>query len=264
MGTDASLAAIKRPIGVDDLRPLIDAAGIDATVIVQTIPDMDETREFLEIAEQTDFVRGVVGWADLTARDLPRDLAALKAGPGGRYLVGIRHQAHDEDDPDWLARPDVVAGIRYVLEADLAYELLVKERELPSAIRCVDSLPNDARLIVDHIAKPRIAAGELEPWKGLMTNIASRPNVWCKLSGMVTEADWTSWSPADLRPYADHVLSAFGPERVIFGSDWPVCLLAASYGEVVDTAESLIGGLTPSERAAIMGGNAARFYRLSR
>lgn len=261
MGGDL-MAPIRTPLGPDDLRPLIEAAGVVGTVLVQTIPDLGETRDFLSLAARTDFVRGVVGWADLTAPDLADTLAALRAGPGGQYLVGIRHQAHDEADGDWLGRANVVAGIRRVHEAGLAYDLLVKERELPAAIRCVDALPDDTRLVVDHIAKPRIGDGAMQPWRDLIAEIAKRPNVWCKMSGMVTEADWRTWSEKDLRPYVDHILTAFGPERVMFGSDWPVCLLAASYARVVAAAETLLAGLSEEKRQAVAGGNAMRFYRL--
>lgn len=261
MGSDA-MASIRRPLGPEDLRPLIDAAGISGTVVVQTIPDIDETREFLSIADEVSFVRGVVGWADLIGPDLPETLASLKTGRGGKYLVGIRHQVHDEVEQDWLLRPGVLAGIRHVHEAGLAYDLLVRERELPAAIAAVDNLPADARLVVDHIAKPRIGAGAMEPWKSLISEIAKRPNVWCKISGMVTEADWRSWSEDDLRPYVDHVLAAFGPERVMFGSDWPVCLLAAPYKRVVEVTESILSSLPSSARIGVSGGNAERFYRL--
>lgn len=261
MGGEA-MASIRRPLGPEDLQPLLSAAGISGTVIVQTIPDLDETIEFLRIAEDTDFVRGVVGWVDLLASDLPDVLASLKDGQGGQYLVGIRHQAHDEDDPHWLARPDVIAGIKRVHEAGLAYDLLVKERELPAAIAAVDALPSDARLVVDHIAKPRISSGEMEPWRALITDIAQRPNVCCKVSGMVTEADWERWSQDDLRPYVEHILGVFGADRVMFGSDWPVCLLAASYDQVVTVADSLFSDLPENSKVAINGGNAERFYRL--
>jgi len=261
MGGD-DMASIRRPMGPDDLRPLLAAAGISGTVLVQTVPEIEETREFLRVAEATDFVRGVVGWVDLTAADVAETLGALQNGEGGRYLVGIRHQAHDEGDPGWLARPDVIAGIRQVHEAGLAYDLLVKERELPAAIAAVDALPGDTRLVVDHIAKPRIAIGAMEPWAGLISELALRPNVCCKISGMVTEADIAHWSADDLRPYVEHVLAAFGPERAMFGSDWPVCLLAAPYDRVVGVADELMAGLPMLARTAMSGGNAERFYRL--
>jgi len=261
MGGD-ELAPIRRPMGPEDMRPLLQARGIDGTIIVQTVPQLSETEEFLETAGRIDFVRGVVGWVDLTDRHVGAVLDRLLAGPNGRFLKGIRHQAHDEDDKDWLARPDVIEGIRACGERGLVYDLLPKEPELPASIRCVDALP-EVQFVIDHIAKPRIAAGEMDPWLGLMTDIAARPNVACKLSGMITEANWSGWTVDDLRRYADAVLRLFGPDRVMFGSDWPVCLLAGSYDTVVGTASELTQGLTPEETAAVFGGTATRIYNLS-
>ncbi len=261
MDSDA-VAPIRRPIGPEDMRPLLAAAGIDGTVVVQAVPDPGETTDMLEQAARTSFVRGVVGWADLASPSLAATLAALKEGPGGEYLVGIRHQAHDEADPDWLVRPEIIAGIRACHEVGLAYDLLVRERELPAAIACVEALPRDMRLVVDHVAKPRIASGVMQPWLDLMQRIAAFPNVHCKLSGMVTEADWGTWSVADLAPYANRVIELFGPERVMFGSDWPVSLLAAPYERVVAACDELVSSLSTAARDAIMGGNAQRFYRL--
>ncbi len=262
MDGDAT-APIRRRLGPEDMRPLLAAAGVDGTIVVQAVPDPGETAEMLAQAAATDFVRGVVGWVDLASPTLAATLSALKASPGGAFLVGIRHQAHDEADPAWLARPEIIAGIRTCHEAGLAYDLLVRERELPAAIACVEALPADMRLVVDHIAKPRIASGEMQPWLELLTRLAAFPNVHCKLSGMVTEADWQDWSVADLAPYADHVIALFGPERVMFGSDWPVSLLAAPYERVVATCEELLSGLPEAARRAIMGGTASRFYRLA-
>src|SRR5690606_20967077 len=259
---DDSLAPIRRPIGPEDMRPLLAAARIDGTIIVQAVPDAGETTDMLQQAAATSIVRGVVGWADLTTSSLAETLEAIKASQGGDYLVAIRHQAHDEEDAEWLARPEVIAGIRTCHEAGLAYDLLVRERELPAAIACVEALPEDVRLVVDHIAKPRIASGAMQPWLDLMRRIASYPNVYCKLSGMVTEADWHNWSVADLAPYANCVIELFGPDRVMFGSDWPVSLLAAPYERVVATCEELISELPDSAQKAIMGANAQRFYRL--
>lgn len=258
MGGDA-LAPIRRPIGPDDLRPILTENGVDRTVIVQTIPTVEETEEFLAIAAATDFVTGVVGWVDLTDPSVGDTLARLKDGPNGRYLVGIRHQVHDEKDADWVARDDVIAGIGAVGAAGLAYDLLVKERELPACLKAVDAHP-DMRFVVDHIAKPRIAEGVLEPWSGRLAEIAKRPNVHCKLSGMVTEADWKGWRPEDLKPYVARVLALFGEDRVMFGSDWPVCLLAADYATVKATLESLLGDGVARDK--VFGGNAAAFYRL--
>ena len=260
MGGD-EMAPIRRPIGPEDMAPLIEAAGIDGTVIVQTIPSVQETEEFLATAAEVDFVKGVVGWVDLTDPEVSVTLERLKAGTGGAYLVGIRHQAHDEDDKGWLARPDVIRGVRACGAAGLVYDLLPKEPELPASITLAKECP-EVQFVLDHIAKPRIAEGAMEPWLSHMREIAALPNVACKLSGMVTEASWGSWTLDDLRPYAEHVLELFGPDRILFGSDWPVCLLAASYEAVHSAAETLTGGLSASEMAAVFGGNAIRIYGL--
>jgi L-fucono-1,5-lactonase len=255
------LAAIRRPFGPADLAPELEAAGVEATVLVQTRSSFDETVEFLATADTTPFVRGVVGWVDLTDRAVTEVIARLRDAPGGDRLVGIRHQAHDEPDPDWLVREDVVRGIGAVGSAGLIYDLLVRPRELPAALALARRLP-DMRFVIDHLAKPPIAAGELEPWSGRIAPFRELDHVACKLSGMVTEADWSSWTPADLQPYVDHVLDTFGPDRLLFGSDWPVCLLAASYGEVVAAARETLGGLSDSERAKVFGGTAAASYGL--
>ena len=255
------LAAIRRPFGPDDLEPLLAAAGVDSTILVQTRPDFEETVEFLGIAERTPFVRGVVGWVDLTSVGVADDIADLGSRPGGAALVGIRHQAHDEPDPDWLQRDDVIRGIEAVGAAGLVYDLLVRPRELPAAMRLARRLP-DVRFVIDHIAKPPIARRELEPWTGLMAPFAELSNVACKLSGMVTEADWAHWTVDDVRPYVDRVLEVFGPGRLMFGSDWPVCLLAGSYQDVFEAARQVVSALSESERVGIFGENAVRTYRL--
>ena len=260
MGGD-ELASIRRPFGPEDMRPLLEANKVDRTVIVQTIPSVDETEEFLGIAARTDFVAGVVGWVDLTDPGVGDTLARLKEGTDGKYLVGIRHQVHDEEDKNWVVRKDVVRGIAAVGAAGLAYDLLPKEPELPACIKAVDANPG-MRFVVDHIAKPRIAAHEMEPWATDLAELAKRPNVFCKLSGMVTEADWRTWSPADLKPYVEKVLEFFGPDRVMFGSDWPVCLLASDYAGVKGALEGIIGQVNDNDRAKIFGRNAAAFYGL--
>jgi len=260
MGGD-ELAAIRRPFGPDDLRPTLSQANVDRTVIVQTVPSVEETEEFLSIAAASDFVAGVVGWVDLTDPAAGDTLAELKGGENGKYLVGIRHQVHDEQDPNWVAREDVIRGIKAVGAAGLAYDLLAKQRELPACLVAVDANPK-MRFVVDHIAKPLIAAGEMEPWSARLAELAQRPNVYCKLSGMVTEADWKEWKPEDLKPYVDRVLEIFGEDRVMFGSDWPVCLLAADYATVKGTLERLLGNPGGESYAKIFGGNATACYRL--
>jgi L-fuconolactonase len=255
------LAPIRRAFGPDDLAPLLDAAGIDATVLVQARSSLEETEAFLAVADRSPFVRGVVAWVDLRDPAVDETIARLRAGPGGNRLVAIRHQVQDEPDPDWLGRDDVRRGIAAIGRAGLAYDLLVRARELPAARRLVEALP-DVRFVVDHLAKPAIRNGSDPGWNDAVGTFRDLPNVWWKLSGLVTEADWHAWRPADLQPFVDRVLEIAGPERLLFGSDWPVCLLAARYDVVLATARSLIAGLSPGERAAILGATAIGVYRL--
>ena len=256
------LAVIRRKFDTGDLREVIGPAGVTGTVLVQTRSSYAESVEFLALAEATDVILGVVAWVDLTSPDVEADIRALKEGPGGRFLVGIRHQVHDEADPDWLLRDDVARGLAAVHEHGLAYDLLLRPRELPAAIAAVQRMPR-MRWVLDHIAKPEIAKGGWEPWAGQIAELAAAsPTVWVKLSGMVTEADWNGWTAGDLAPYVRHVLACFGPERAMIGSDWPVCLLAAPYGRVMDTARELISHLTPDQQEGILWRNAAAAYRL--
>ena len=258
--TDAQ-AALRRPFGPEDLRPLLQAREIDWTVLVQTRSSLDETRDFLAIADRTDFVAGVVGWVDLTAPNVDRVLADLKAAPTGQWLVGVRHQVHDEADRAWLLRSDVQRGLRAVQAAGLAYDLLVRPRELPAALQVARAFPG-LRLVIDHIAKPEIAGGRLEPWAADMAPFAELPHVFCNLSGMVTEADWQRWKPADLRPYLERVVGWFGEDRLLFGSDWPVCTLAATYEQVHDALAEVLTdiGMSAAAQAGVFGDNARRFY----
>jgi L-fuconolactonase len=258
-----ALDPIRRPFTPDDLAPELADQGISGTVLVQTISSEDETREFLELAARTDFIWGVVGWVDLTSADVGDHLDALMRGPGGVRLVGIRHQVHDEDDPEWLCRAEVRRGLGAVQKRGLAYDLLVRARELPAAIETVRALP-DLQFVLDHIAKPRIAEGEDPEWRERMPGLAALPNVAVKLSGMVTEANWASWTPADLRPFVSAVVEWFGLGRLMFGSDWPVCLLAASYASVVGGLEEAVGPISPDDAARIFGLNAMSVYRLRR
>ncbi len=257
----SEFAPIRRAFRPHDLEPILRANGVDAAVLVQTLSSLEETEEFLEIASEEAFVAGVVGWVDLTSPQVADQIARLRAHRAGRFLVGIRHQAHDEPDPAWLTRPEVRRGLRAVAEAGLAYDLLVRPRELPAALQVAQELQT-LRFVVDHIGKPPIARGEMEPWAHRVQELAQLPNVWCKLSGMVTEADWSSWRIEHLRPYVDRVLEWFGPQRLLFGSDWPVCLLAASYERVLEAARELTSGLRPQELDRIFGQNAVEVYRL--
>ncbi len=256
-----ALDPVRRPFTPDDLAPELAAQGISGTILVQTISSEDETREFLELASRTEFISGVVGWVDLTSDHIGAALDALVAGPGGERLVGIRHQVHDEADPKWLCRADVRRGLAAVQERGLVYDLLVRARELPAAIETVAELPG-LEFVLDHIAKPRIADGEDPEWRKRMPDLAALPNVAVKLSGMVTEANWASWTPADLQPFVASVVDWFGADRLMFGSDWPVCLLATSYAGVVKGLEEALGPMPPGDLERIFGLNAARVYRL--
>jgi L-fuconolactonase len=258
-----ALAPIRRRFDTAGLASRAAAAGVERTVLVQTVPEVGETVEFLATAADSGgLIAGVVGWVDLTDPGVADALAALRAGPGGHLLVGIRHQAQDEPDAGWLLRPDVVRGVRAVVAAGLAYDLLVLPHQLPAATGLVERVP-EGRFVLDHAAKPPIASGEREPWATALARLAGAESVACKLSGLVTEASWATWTARDIRPYADTVLESFGPGRVLFGSDWPVCELAAGYGEVVELATELCGGLADGERAAVFGGSAADWYRLA-
>lgn len=254
------LDPVRRNFSIDELAPSAAAAGVTATVMVQTVSLEAETEEFLEVAESNDLVAGVVGWVDLTAPGVADALAGLRSRADGSWLKGIRHQVHDEADPRWLCRDDVRAGLKAVAEAGLAYDLLTKTPQLPAAVETVAALP-ELTFVLDHISKPVIGA-DPEPWATELRSLAALPNVTCKLSGMVTEASWTDWKVSDLKPYVEIVLDAFGPDRVMFGSDWPVCLLAATYAEVVQAAEDLTADLTPAEQNAIFGDTARRTYTL--
>lgn len=255
------LAVIRRRFGPEDLAPELAAAGVAVTVLVQTRSSLEETRGFLTLAASSSFVRGVIGSVDLTDPGVADALAELRDAPGGDRLVGIRHQVHDEPDAAWLSRPDVRRGIRAVGAAGLAFDLLIRARELPAAVELGRSL-RDVRFVVDHLAKPPIAAGVAEPWSTLIGEFGALDNVACKISGLVTEAAWATWQVEDLRPYVERAFEVFGAGRLLFGSDWPVCLLAASYGAVLGAARELTAGLSPSERAAVFGGNAVATYRL--
>ena len=252
------LAAIRRRFDAEDLKPLLDANGIGRTVVVQTVSSIEETHEFLQAAAENDFIAGVVGWVDLTDQSVAKTLAGLKGSEPGRFLVAIRHQVHDESDPEWLLRHEVQRGISAVGEAGLVYDLLVRTRELPSALETIKRHP-EMRFVVDHCAKPRIAAGSWDvQWEKALAPLADHPNVTCKLSGLVTEADWNAWTPEQLEPYVRRVLSWFGPERCMFGSDWPVCLLAAPYKDVVESMRSIAG-----DDPRVFGETATRVYGLA-
>jgi L-fuconolactonase len=228
---------------------------------VQVLPSVAETGEFLAVAASGTVVAGVVGWADLTAPDVADQIARLRELPGGDRLAGLRHLVQDEPDPDWLDRPDVRRGLRALAGAGLVYDLLVRPAQLPAAIRLARDLPG-VSFVLDHGGKPDIARGQYEPWASLVGGLAACPNVVAKLSGLVTEAG-PDWSAARIGPYASHLIDTFGPHRLMVGSDWPVCTLAASYGQVLDLAVSLLSArLGAADVAGVLAGNARAIYRL--
>jgi L-fuconolactonase len=255
------LDPIRKRFGPAELVPELAAQGVSGTVLVQTVSSLEETREFLALAASREFIWGVVGWVDLTSATVGDDLDALRDGPGGDRLVGVRHQVHDETDPDWLRRADVRRGLAVVQDRGFRYDLLVRARELPAAADTVGALPN-LQFVLDHIAKPRIGDGQDPEWQERMPALAALPNVAVKLSGMVTEADWAAWTPADLRPFVESVVDWFGVERLMFGSDWPVCLLSASYAGVVGGLKQALGLLSSDDEARIFGSNAVQVYGL--
>lgn len=255
------LAPIRRAFGPADLAPLLKANGIDASIVVQCRSALEETEEFLRIAHATPFVIGVVGWADLTDAAVGDTLDRLRTLPGGAKLVGIRHQVHDEADPDWLLRADVQRGLAALFAHDLAYDFLVRTRELPAAIATAKAFPQ-ARFVLDHAAKPPIASGGSSEWSDRIAALAACGNVWCKVSGLATEAKWTDWDAERLFPFVRHVANCFGEDRLIFGSDWPVCLLAGSYGDITGALEACLAKLGPRVREKAFGVNAKAAYRL--
>ncbi|MEU9244827.1 amidohydrolase family protein [Streptomyces sp. NPDC048385] len=249
---------LRRDFTVADLAPEARAAGVTRTVLVQTVTVPEETPEFLALADTHQLIAGVVGWTDLTRPDVAGELARLRELPGGSYLKGIRHQVQGEPDPEWLLRPDVGRGLAALADAGLVYDLVVQAHQLPAAVKAAANHPR-LTFVLDHLGKPPIAAGTLEPWATAVRALAALPNTVCKLSGMVTEADPASWTVDDLRPYAETVLDAFGPDRLMFGSDWPVCTLAGTYGEILDAAARLTG---PDARTRVFETTAARVYGL--
>lgn len=251
---DDSVAPIRRRFDVDDLRAATRDTDVTRTIVVQAVHDPGETTWLLA---QPLPVAGVVGWVDLTAPDVADRLAAI-AGP---RLVGIRHQAQDEPDPDWLARPAVVRGVRALAAAGLVFDLLVRAREQRAALALVDAVP-DASFVLDHAGKPDIAHGDAD-WPGRMRDLAARPNVACKVSGLLTEAG-ADWRRRPVARYAREVVETFGPDRSLFGSDWPVSTLATDYAEVLHTTRDALADLTPDERDAVFHGTAERVYLAGR
>lgn len=241
-----------------DLLPHLKACGIDKSVFVQTQHDVAENRWALELAEANDFIAGIVGWVDLASEECEQQLLEFK---DHAKFVGIRHLVQGEADDDFIVKPDVLRGLKVLEKHQVPYDLLFFTKHLKHATTVADAVPR-LKLVIDHLSKPEIQAGHIDRWKVNMQAAASRPNVYCKLSGMVTEAAWKEWSTADLQPYVDVVLEAFGPKRCMYGSDWPVCELAAPYEAVFKALKDCISKLSEAEQAQVFGQTAAKFYEL--
>jgi L-fuconolactonase len=254
-----SMSVLRRDFLPDDLKSEVARAGIDGVVSVQARQSLAETRWLLELAGKNDFIRGVVGWVPLVSPDLRDNLERLA---GAEKLRAVRHVLQDEPDDDFMLRPDFDRGIGMLNEFSLRYDILIFERHLPQAIKLLNRHP-ELTFILDHVAKPRIRENVISPWRENLIELARRPNVYCKISGMVTEADHRAWTEAQLRPYLETALEAFGPRRLMFGTDWPVCLLACSYQRWYEIVSRLASTLTESERQRLMGGTAVEAYELS-
>jgi L-fuconolactonase len=255
---DDSMASLRRDFGPADLKLVMDAAGFHGSVAVQARQSLEETRWLLELAASSPLILGVVGWVDLRFPDVRKQLQQFAANP---KLVGVRHIVQSEPDDRFLLQSDFLRGIGLLEEFDLTFDILIYPRHLPVAAEFVRHFPRQ-RFVLDHLAKPLIKSGSIHPWEERMRQLAQFPNVYCKLSGMVTEADWQSWKPEHMKPYLDIAFDCFGPERLMIGSDWPVCTVAASYSRTMNIVLEYLGNHSTEAREAVLGANAARFWKL--
>ena len=255
---DQNMDVLRRDFLPPDLDKELRGAGIDGTVAVQARQTLSETAWLLSLADQFSFIRGVVGWAPIASEDFSTHLDHLQSH---RKLKGLRHIVQSEPDDEFILNASFNRGIARLKDTGLVYDILIFERHLPAAIQFVDRHPQQ-RFVVDHVAKPRIRERVMDPWRRNIAELAKRKNVYCKISGMVTEADWSAWSPPDLSPYLEVVLEGFGPQRLMAGSDWPVCLLAVSYSGWFEVMNTFLGKLTVAERERILGGTASEVYGL--
>lgn len=255
---DESMAALRRDFLPPDLRREMDGAGVDACVAVQARQTVEETRWLLELADAHAFVAGVIGWIDLQAGDAAAQLERFVDHP---KLLGLRHIVQEEPDDRFMLRPAFCRGLSQLEGRDLTYDILIYPKHLPVAAELVSRFPRQ-RFVLDHLAKPRIRAREIREWEKGIRELAAFPNIFCKLSGLVTEADWTRWTPDDIRPYLDIAFDCFGGRRLLAGSDWPVCTVAADYRRAIALVDDYVKDRPAAERDAVMGGNAARLWRL--
>ena len=255
---DDSMAALRRDFGPEDLALALKENDFDGSIAVQARQSIQETRWLLDLADHSRQVLAVVGWVDLRAPNVKSQLRELTGNP---KLLGIRHIVQSEPDDQFLLRRDFLDGIAILEEFGLAYDILIYTKHLPVAIEFVKKFPRQL-FVLDHLAKPPIRRGPMDSWAEGIRRLADFPNVYCKLSGLVTEADWGRWTAEQIRPYLDVVFDCFGPDRLMIGSDWPVCLVAASYSRVIGLVRNYISELAPQSLPAVLGDNAARFYRV--
>lgn len=255
------LEPISRSILMNELEPELEKANIDFTVIVQTVPTPDETPEFLDLSLTHPKICAVVGWLDLESTDIRPQLDQYLSHPGGKNLVSIRDIAQDKPDPNWFLREDVIKNIHRIAEYGLTFDILTKPPQLAAAVEMVKQSPQNT-FVLDHISKPYIAKSEVQPWADQISEIASHENVFVKVSGLFTEADWHNWNHQTFAPYLDHILNTFTPARMMFGSDWPVCLLAATYADTINLMEEFVKEFSVSEQESFWANNARRAYKL--
>ncbi|MEJ8632160.1 amidohydrolase family protein [Streptomyces sp. MS2.AVA.5] len=256
-----SMDALRRNFDLQEMTPQARSAGVCKTVLVQTVAIPEETPELLAVAADHALVAGVVGWTDLADPGVSETLARLRGLPGGELLVGVRHHVAREPGPEWLTRADVRQGMSALAEANIACELFALPHQLPWCTDAAAALPG-VRFILDHLGMPPISTGEMEPWATNIRSFAKLPNSVCKVTSLATLASWDSWTTEIIRPYLDTVVDAFTPQRIMFGTDWPVCTLAASYSKATETIRQLTGHLTSQERIEIFSGTATRAYNL--
>ena len=257
-----ALNPIKKNFSINDLRTTISECGIDKTVVVQTVTNYDETPELLELADTDDLVAGVVGFLKIDSDDAISYLDNYESMRGYKYLVGIRDIAHDYEDVKYLSKPQVIKNVQELGKRGLVYDLLTKTPHMRAAIDLVKACP-DTQFVLDHISKPYIAKGEMQPWADQLAELANYENVVVKVSGLFTEADWQNWKQADFWPYLEHITNTFTPARMMFGSDWPVCLLAATYRQSVDLVEEFMKSFSDAEKNNFWAGTANRAYGLN-
>lgn len=255
------LKPISRSILMNELEPELEKANIDFTVIVQTVPTPDETPEFLDLSLTHPKICAVVGWLDLESTDIRPQLDQYLSHPGGKNLVSIRDIAQDKPDPNWFLREDVIKNIHRIAEYGLTFDILTKPPQLAAAVEMVKQSPENT-FVLDHISKPYIAKSQMQPWADQISEIASHENVFVKVSGLFTEADWHNWNHQTFAPYLDHILNTFTPARMMFGSDWPVCLLAATYADTINLMEEFVKEFSVSEQESFWANNARRAYKL--